>query len=146
MRSSGQRTTSAPSRTVTNQKSPQIHWCPYLKAAYIIYVLIFFQTTYSIHHPLEAWIQNQSVGDFLRHPVSTGRYESKICPLGKAVAVGLAIWVIITGTVPRTSRLRFWNHVIWTTVMLCGLLMNLNFVVYLLPVYLLETVLHTGLL
>ena len=110
---------------------------PLLKASYLIYIMIFFKTKYSINHPVEIWLQDQNFDDFFKHPITTTQYENRVCPLGKIVALALAIWILIRSTL-KGDRSR-WNQIVWNTVMVGSLVMNLNVFVYLLPVYLLES-------
>jgi hypothetical protein len=113
-----------------------MYWCSLAKATYIIYVMIFFKTKYSVNHPLEIWLQDNNLNSFLSHPVTTSDYINRVCPLGKLVAVMLAGWILVRSKLnkPVTNVNRF----IWEGVMVASFIMNLNVFVYLLPVYLLD--------
>ena len=50
-----------------------------IEAIYIYYMFNIFKTNYSIHHPMEYFILKH-LPDYYYHPISTGKYESKICP------------------------------------------------------------------
>jgi hypothetical protein len=108
-----------------------------LLAYYIVYVLVFFKTRLSIHHPLEVLLQNRSIGSFISHPISTGRYESKVCPLGKVVAWIFAAWLILR--VSLTSKISIgWSRRFWTLFLLGATLMNPNVLVYIFPAFILD--------
>ena len=47
-----------------------------VEAIYIFYMFNFFKTRYSVHFQWENTTQQYS---FLKHPIQTGKYESKIC-------------------------------------------------------------------
>lgn len=107
-------------------------------AVYIVYMLVFFKTKYSIHHPLEVLLQRKSLGVFIQHPVSSGVVESKVCPLGKVVAWIFSAWVIIRLFLsPRTSVI--WSKRFWVLFLIGSALMNPNVLVYLIPAFALDT-------
>ena len=54
-----------------------------------------FKTKISFHHPLEVLIQNRDFSDYLRHPISSNIYESKICKLGNDVSLLIICWLWI---------------------------------------------------
>ena len=90
-----------------------------------------FKTDISIHHPLEYITQPYQ---FLRHPISSGRYENKICPLGKMVSILLAIWILFR---EKKEKVRINKGIFWA-LLLGTLLMNLNAFVYLIPIFIYE--------
>jgi len=108
-----------------------------LLAVYVYYIMVRFKTTLSFHHPLELVIQRQPIGDYLRHPVATGTYENKVCPLGHTVAKLLAGWLLLRHVLPTTARVK-WSNWIWWSVLGGGLLMNMNVFAYILPAYLID--------
>jgi hypothetical protein len=107
-------------------------YCKWLKAVYIIYTMCYFKTPYGINHPLEVWIQHKNLSGFLKHPISRGNSINRVCPLGKGVAVLLAGYILLRRTNCNSTRVA--NRIIWGSIMLGSLVMNLNVFVYLLPV------------
>ena len=67
------------------------HIISLLQGLYIAYMYNFFKTTKSIHHPFEYLVDGHN---FIKHPVNTGLYENKICPIGNIVSFILLIWFI----------------------------------------------------
>ena len=109
----------------------------FILTVYILYILIFFKTSFSIHHPLEVVLQNRSLGNFLSHPISTGKYESKICPFGKLIAGIFAIWLIYrTGISPLRSVI--WSKRFWFAFLFGAALMNPNVLVYIFPAFIFD--------
>jgi hypothetical protein len=100
-------------------------------------MLVFFKTRCSVHHPLEVLLQNKNMGTFLKHPVSTGRYESKVCPLGKCVAWLFATWLILRQLLSQKKAV-MWSKRLWVVLMLGAGLMNLNVLIYLLPAFIID--------
>ena len=109
-----------------------------IEGLFIFYMYNLFKTTVSFHHPFEILIQHQDVSDLFKHPVSTGLYESKICPLGKVVSYVLIAWLWLRLCIQDVSKRSLYNSVLFATVAVCSLLMNMNAFVYLLPVYMYE--------
>ena len=105
---------------------------------YLIYMLVFFKTRYSVHHPLEILLQNKSVAGFIRHPVSTGNLESKVCPLGKAVAWLFAGWLICRLYLSQQTN-RIWSKRLWILFLLGAALMNPNVLLYIIPAFAMDT-------
>ena len=112
-----------------------------IKSVYIIYILIFYKTTYSLHHPFEIAMQNKTTQiTLLKHPVYSTHYENKICPLGKLVGVLLVIWIYSRNNIKTILTRRCYNMGIWLTVLGLGFLANINFFIYLLPVAVLDII------
>ena len=109
-----------------------------LEIIYIIYFIIFFKTRYSFHHPLELFIQKKNTIDYLKHPLYTGIYQNKICPLGHLSAILLSIWIIIRLLIFNKPYLI--NIIIWITLLLLGFILNINYFIYLLPIAILDIV------
>ena len=108
------------------------------KASYIIYTMCFFRTKYSVNYPMSTWIQNQNFDSFIQHPISQGDTLNRVCPLGKWVAVLLAVY-ILTRDYHLIQSNRNTDRLIWGSILAGSLLLNLNVFVYLLPVFLLDT-------
>lgn len=109
-----------------------------LEAVYIIYMFHFFRTRYSVHHPLEAVLTQNA--DVLRHPIATGLYESKICPLGSIVGIFVAIFILLRlrfrARCPRAFSIA--TKVIFSALALGALLSNMNAFIYIIPLLLVE--------
>ena len=106
-----------------------------IEAIYIIYMYNFFKTNKSIHHPLEM-IMQKNVKGILKHPISTGIYESKICNFGKIVSYLLAILIMLRNM--YRNRTRIINIIIFILVFVLSFILNMNSFVYLIPVFVLE--------
>jgi hypothetical protein len=111
-----------------------------LEFIYILYMFVFFQTYYSIHHPLEYIINNHTASEFIKHPIFSGIYESKICPLGKTLAKLSFIFFTF-----RIIYYLYYNitdsivsFYIINVVLIMSLMMNLNAFIYLIPIFMVE--------
>lgn len=105
-----------------------------VESLYLIYIIIFFKTKWSIHHPLEGYLLDDKPS-WIQHPISSGRYENKICLLGHWTAILLVIWIVIRNRIKGYQKINGW---IWGIVVMIGMCLNLNFVIYLLPVVILD--------
>ena len=106
-------------------------------AYYVYYMLNCFKTSHYIHHPLEIWLQDKSITDYIKHPVGSDTYDNKVCPLGHLVGKILGLYIIGRYFIGVKLRKRL-NTLIWISVLFGSLIMNLNVFVYLLPAYLLD--------
>jgi hypothetical protein len=102
-------------------------------SVYLIYMILFFKTRISVHHPLESYLL-KGRPSWIQHPISTGRYENKICSLGHWTAIALVIWIWCR----RGWWAREGKKWVWGVVIVVGLCLNLNFVLYLLPIVICE--------
>ena len=118
-----------------------IPWKDIGLAVYVYVIMVHFRTRYSVHHPLEIYLQGRSLGSFLRHPVATGVYENKICPLGHFAAILLAVWILLRHRCRSVVANRV-SRIAWGLILVGGLLMNVNVVMYLLPAYIIDTWCH----
>uniref|UniRef100_A0A6C0JI21 Uncharacterized protein n=1 Tax=viral metagenome TaxID=1070528 RepID=A0A6C0JI21_9ZZZZ len=111
-----------------------------IEAIYIVYMYNYFKTSFSIHHPLEYVINNQPIGNFFKHPINTGEYENKICPLGNVVSFILALWILSRNSLKTRfgKKIDTINKIIFIVVFIFSLLMNINAFVYLIPVFIFE--------
>ena len=112
------------------------------RSYYIWFMYTQFKTTISIHHPLEAGILSLLKGDFFQHPISTHKYESKICPLGHLVGWILPIWMIFYGVSNANIFLKIIHRIIWGLVFILSFILNMNAWIYLLPVFIIESYLE----
>ncbi len=105
-----------------------------IQAIYIFYMFNLFKTRYSIHLPFEKITQFHT---FLIHPINTGKYESKICPLGNLVGILLPIWIIFK-LYYKNKIINIANLIIWIIIVICSFIMNVNAFIYILPAAFLE--------
>ena len=116
-----------------------------LEMIYIMYVLNYFKTKYSIAHPLTYF-----ESDFLHHPIISEEVSnpmSMICPFGHRASwylVGyiLARYILISCNLVNKKSMQKINRYIFTLVLSVSLT-NFNAVLYLLPVFLYECKLLT---
>lgn len=103
-----------------------------LLAIYVYYMLNKFETTYSIHHPLEILIQEMTLSDFLKHPIYKSVYESKVCPFGKLCGTLMALFLVIRYILPAPYIYNI-SLILWILFIVGSLVLNLNVFVYLIP-------------
>ena len=65
-----------------------------VESVYIFYMYNIFKTKYSFHHPYEYLVNSMNI-NFFKHPIYSGKYESKICNFGKLVSILLILWIWI---------------------------------------------------
>lgn len=106
-----------------------------IEALYVIYMMNYFKTNYSLHLPFEKITQYHK---FLMHPINTGRYESKVCPFGNLSGFLIAIWIIIRILYRHNNIIPYINTVIWIIIVILSFIMNVNCFIYLIPAFLLE--------
>lgn len=110
-------------------------------SVYLVWMFRHFRTTFTVHHPLEALMQ-QHVGTYFKHPYGNTAYGRKICPFGQHVILVLVgfLWVRVyleaTGSASEAT-VRTLSGVALVGVALCSL-MNMNAVLYLIPYFLYE--------
>lgn len=109
------------------------------EALYVFYIMVLFKTKYSIHIPFEKVTQYHK---FLMHPINTGVYESKICPLGKLVGILIPIWILIRVMMKDKQNISLINNIIWGIIFFCSFVMNINAFIYFIPAFLIETYLY----
>ena len=112
-----------------------------LMSAYLLYIFRHFETTVTVHHPLELLAQRR-LGAFFRHPVGTAPYGSRICPFGRVAVLALVGFLgVRAGALAR-------GMLSWPVVRRCSAavlvctgalsLLNLNAVLYLAPYFAVE--------
>jgi hypothetical protein len=114
-----------------------VEYITLIESIYLIYMFFFFKTNYSFNLAIFNK-ETQNMGSFFVH--DTGYNENKICKFGKY----MAIFAIILAWL----RVYYWNTnrdcIITNTIrfdVLCvilALLMNMNAVVYILPLIISE--------
>ena len=111
-----------------------------VEAVYVVYIMNFFKTRYSLAHPF-SYFENK----FLYHPIGkSDKPICNICPLGNWGSVAIAIyiilrWIIYTNTDNKNTKtnLRLFSVFTLTLVVLLSFL-NFNAVVYLIPYFIVE--------
>ena len=120
---------------------------PIIESIYIIYMWNFFKTTYSFHNIWETNLMSiQNLPDFFKHQIKNTEYSNKICPLGNLSAYLLAIWIIITKIITpqhlsnkSQQYLKTATKIIFIITAILAFIMNLNAFIYLIPVFVYET-------
>lgn len=108
-----------------------------IQGLYIVYMLNFFKTCYSVAHPL-SYFENS----YLYHPIGKSEKPiSNVCQFGHQVSWLLAGFVIIRNimiarNVGKTILKRMSTLILIITVIMS--MLNFNVVLYLLPHYILE--------
>ena len=115
----------------------KIFFISIIEAIYIYYMWNIFKTEKSFHNPLEIIIQKKNIYNFVQHPISNGIYESKICPLGNLVSKILVIWIFLRLFLNKKIMLKY-NKIIFITLFVCSLILNMNSFIYYIPIYLYE--------
>ena len=109
-----------------------------IESIYLYFIFNHFKTTYSIHHPFEFLVAKHS---FLKHPISTGLYESKICPFGNLVGKLAPIWFIGRYFIKNTKLRNKINTILISLLVICSFLMNMNAFIYVIPIIIFEMIL-----
>jgi hypothetical protein len=109
-----------------------------IEAIYVVYVMNYFKTRYSIAHPVTYF--NTA---YMFHPIGVSdKPRSNICPFGHDIS-----WVIAAALIMRGIILHYKlvNTVmvskltkIGIILLFIGSLMNFNCVAYLLPIFIIE--------
>ena len=111
-----------------------------IEIIYIYFMYNVFKTTYSFHHPIEILISKMSIPDYLKHPIYSDVYESKICSFGKKASILLIIWLIIRQNL-NSVNFNFYrkiNLIIFSLFLIGTLALNMNSFIYLIPVFIYE--------
>ena len=103
------------------------------EAVYLVYMYVYFKTTYSIHHPFEYMVVQS---DLWKHTINTGVYENKICELGTYASIVGAILLIYRGLGNKTS-VKVTRTIILTWSII-AFLANINAFIYVIPIILVE--------
>lgn len=108
-----------------------------IESVYIFYMYNLFKTKISFHSPLEILIQKNNMNNFIKHPISTGIYESKICQLGNYVSILLVLWIISRNFIKKKNIIPV-NNFLFSIVFICSFILNINSFIYLIPVFFYE--------
>ena len=113
-----------------------------IKGLYIVYILVFFKTKYSFHHPFEIFLQHNNTLDIFRHPIYNSKiYQNKVCFLGHIMAYCLFIWFLVkTYFIQNLLISKFCNKLLWCILMIVSLILNPNVFIYLLPIFIIEVI------
>lgn len=111
-----------------------------IEALYILFMFNYFKTKYSVHLSWEYITQKHF---FLKHPIRSEIYESKICPLGNLVGWLLPIWIFLRTYSylykVNTKYIFTLNYIFWGLILILSFLMNLNAFIYFIPAFILDT-------
>jgi hypothetical protein len=113
-----------------------------IEAVYVIYMLNYFKTKYSLAPPL-SYFKIQ----YLRHPIGvSAKPHTNICPFGHDISWLIAAALIIRSVLINTKcykkeTIQFIKYA--TIILAIGSLVNLNCLLYLLPVFIIEYYLYT---
>jgi hypothetical protein len=105
-----------------------------IEIIYLVYMFFFFKTDLYIGPSIAESYMNKISQFFIHH---TGNYESKICDLGRAfaiVAIGLSIVRLYIGL----EKSRSWNIFFILFCLLLASILNLNALLYSIPLLFLE--------
>lgn len=109
-----------------------------LEAIYIIYMLNYFKTKYSLAHPLTYFDD-----DIFYHPIGvSGEPESKICKFGHIMSWYIGLGLIIRCILYQNNIISKDIFISINRLIFFGILsvsfLNLNAVVYLIPFFIIE--------
>lgn len=108
-----------------------------IKCFYIIYIMCFFKTVYSIAHPMSKF--NNKI---FKHPIGIKKIPTNmICPFGKIMSIIASFFLIfrylfIDDTRFRKYYLKYHKYLIYIMIILC--LINFNALLYMAPIFYLE--------
>lgn len=109
----------------------------FFEIIYIVYMLCFFKTRYSIAHPMSKFNN-----DLFNHPIGIKKYpKSMICKFGKIMSILISIFLLLRYFFNKNINLKnkymkihFYLLFFFST--LC--LINFNALLYLFPIFILE--------
>lgn len=107
------------------------------ECSYIIYMMLFFKTKYSVAHPMSRFNN-----DLFNHPIGIKQKpQSMICMFGKIMSIIMSIfliirWYLIKDNNIKQNYLKYHKIIIYIMISLC--LINFNALLYMLPIFILE--------
>ena len=107
-------------------------WSPLL-GLYVIYMFNYFRTTINFQNTSNASLQPILNNDLLAHSLDD-QYGSKICPLGQIYGWVYGLFLIFRDHLFQDKVKHTLSGVALTLLLAGGLTLNLNVVMYLLPV------------
>ena len=109
-----------------------------IEIIYVYYMLNYFKTKHSIHHPLEYILINK-LPDFFKHPIGIYEYNNKICDFGHYASKILILYLIFRYLILTRTKYKIINmNIIILVITVLLSLLNMNAFVYLVPYFLLE--------
>ena len=108
------------------------------EALYLIYMLNYFKTRYSLAHPLSSFENN-----YFKHPIGVSSVPiSNICSFGHQVSWLLALYIIVRGfLLPKYKGFLRMSSIVVLIITATMSLLNLNATLYLIPYFIIETIL-----
>ena len=110
---------------------------PIIHSIYIIYVLNYFKTKYSLAHPFTYFNS-----DLLYHPIGKSvESNSKVCKLGHILSWWLAAFIIVRGVLLYNNKYNSILKKISLVFLILAVMLsmlNLNVVIYLIPHFVIE--------
>lgn len=108
------------------------------QSIYIIYILNYFKTKYSLAHPL-TFFEN----DFIYHPIGkSDKPISNICKLGHVLSWYLAGFIMVRSIFLHYNYNKKYIKIVSLIVLVFGIIlsmMNFNAVLYLTPHFIIES-------
>ena len=108
-----------------------------LECSYIIYMMCFFKTKYSLAHPMSHFNN-----DIFYHPIGIKKEpKNMICKFGHYMAYIVSIFLIFRELFLKNEHfkiiyLKYHNIIIYISIILC--LINFNALLYMLPIIIFE--------
>jgi hypothetical protein len=113
-----------------------------VEVIYVYYILNYFKTKYSIHHPLEYIVINK-LPEFFKHPMGVYEYNNKICPFGHFASNLLVLYLLIRYLILTRTTYKLKNINLTIIIITAVLsLLNMNAFIYLIPFFILEFYVH----
>ena len=106
-----------------------------LEGIYLYFMFNVFKTNIDINNPIEYIITSKN--NYLKHPITTGIYQNKICPLGNLAGKLLFIWLIIRNFITN-EKAQYLNNIFLKLTLVLSFIMNWNAFTYFLPVYIID--------
>jgi hypothetical protein len=109
-----------------------------IEALYIIYMLNYFKTRYSLAHPLSNYDN-----DYLKHPIGISNNPiSNICVFGHQVSWLLGLYIILRAVLlPKYKKILRLLSIVVLIIAATMSLLNLNATLYLIPYFVFEIIL-----
>ena len=117
-----------------------------LEAIYVVFMLRYFKTTRSLDSGfiLHKLGLNQK---YMEHPFQNSREPiSMICPFGHLMALFIGVWFLVRFLLPFPNKVIYIMGLVVATLIFIGSWLNINAVVYLLPIVLMEFIINIYLL
>ena len=111
-----------------------------IEAVYIIFMFRYFKTTYSFNYLPLKFLDNSLYLQHQKYATSTA--ESHICPFGHDMAFIIGAFLILRNFIPCFME---YNTCILSLILI-GCFLNLNAVMYILPVIVIEILLKLKLI